>query len=68
MESGLREGVKMVLDRGALVTVDQFKHKVADKNLNNLTSMAKRRLRRRKWRLGNLRSKTRHISYNVNRL
>jgi len=27
----------MVLDRGALVTVDEFKHKVADKNLNNLT-------------------------------
>ena len=25
--AGLREGVKMVLDRGALVTVDQFKHK-----------------------------------------
>jgi len=35
--AGLREGVKMVLDRGALVTVDEFKHKVADKNLNNLT-------------------------------
>ena len=35
--AGFREGVKMVLDRGALVTVDQFKHKVADKNLDNLT-------------------------------
>jgi hypothetical protein len=35
--AGFREGVKMVLDRGALITVDEFKIKVADKNLNNLT-------------------------------
>ncbi len=35
--AGFREGVKMVLDRGALVTVDEFKGRVADKNLNNLT-------------------------------
>ena len=36
-EQALEKGVKMVLDRGALVTIDQFKMRVADKNLNNLT-------------------------------
>ena len=41
--AGFREGVKMVLDRGALVTVDEFKIKVADKNLKQFNSMAKRR-------------------------
>ena len=35
--AGFREGVKMVLDRGALPTVDTFKERVANRNLNNLT-------------------------------
>ena len=35
--AGFREGVKMVLDRGALPTVDSFKERVATRNLNNLT-------------------------------
>jgi hypothetical protein len=35
--AGFREGVKMVLDRGAKPSVDQFKETVATRNLNNLT-------------------------------
>ena len=35
--AGFREGVKMVLDRGARTTVDEFKVRVANRNLNNLT-------------------------------
>jgi len=35
--AGFREGVKMVLDRGARPTVDSFKDRVASRNLNNLT-------------------------------
>jgi hypothetical protein len=35
--AGFREGVKMVLDKGARPTVDQFKETVASRNLNNLT-------------------------------
>lgn len=35
--AGFREGVKMVLDRGALPTVDTFRERVANRNLNNLT-------------------------------
>ncbi len=35
--AGFREGVKMVLDRGALPTVDTFRDRVANRNLNNLT-------------------------------
>lgn len=35
--AGFREGVKMVLDRGARTTVDQFKDRVATRNINNLT-------------------------------
>ena len=33
--AGFREGVKMVLDRGALITVEEFKIKVADINQIN---------------------------------
>lgn len=35
--AGFREGVKMVLDRGARPSVDDFKERVASRNLNNLT-------------------------------
>jgi hypothetical protein len=35
--AGFREGVKMVLDRGARPSVDDFKERVANRNLNNLT-------------------------------
>jgi len=35
--AGFREGVKMVLDRGARPSVDDFKVRVANRNLNNLT-------------------------------
>jgi hypothetical protein len=35
--AGFREGVKMVLDRGARPNVDDFKERVASRNLNNLT-------------------------------
>ncbi len=35
--AGFREGVKMVLDRGAKPSIDQFKETVATRNLNNLT-------------------------------
>lgn len=35
--AGFREGVKMVLDRGHCPTVDDFKERVASRNLNNLT-------------------------------
>ena len=35
--AGFREGVKMVLDRGARPSVDDFKLRVASRNLNNLT-------------------------------
>ena len=35
--AGFREGVKMVLDRGARPTADEFKQRVANRNLNNLT-------------------------------
>lgn len=35
--AGFREGVKMVLDAGAKPTVDDFKTRVATRNLNNLT-------------------------------
>jgi hypothetical protein len=35
--AGFREGVKMCLDRGARPTVDDFKKRVATRNLNNLT-------------------------------
>lgn len=35
--AGFREGVKMVLDRGAKPSVDDFKERVASRNINNLT-------------------------------
>jgi hypothetical protein len=35
--AGFREGVKMVLDRGAKPNIDDFKQRVANRNLNNLT-------------------------------
>lgn len=35
--AGFREGVKMCLDRGAKPTLEDFKTKVASRNLNNLT-------------------------------
>ncbi len=35
--AGFREGVKMVLDRGAKPSIDEFKERVANRNLNNLT-------------------------------
>jgi len=35
--AGFREGVKMVLNRGAVPSVDEFKETVASRNLNNLT-------------------------------
>lgn len=35
--AGFREGVKMVLDRGAKPSIDDFKQRVATRNLNNLT-------------------------------
>jgi len=35
--AGFREGVKMCLDRGAKPTVSEFKFKVAQRNLDNLT-------------------------------
>lgn len=35
--AGFREGVKMVLDRGACPSVEAFKETVASRNLNNLT-------------------------------
>lgn len=35
--AGFREGVKMVLDRGARPSIDDFKERVASRNLNNLT-------------------------------
>ena len=35
--AGFREGVKMCLDRGSRVTADQFKQRVNDRNLDNLT-------------------------------
>jgi hypothetical protein len=35
--AGFREGVKMVLNRGAVPNVDEFKETVASRNLNNLT-------------------------------
>ncbi len=35
--AGFREGVKMVLDRGACPSVDDFKERAATRNLNNLT-------------------------------
>lgn len=35
--AGFREGVKMVLDRGARPSVNDFKERVAGRNLNNLT-------------------------------
>jgi hypothetical protein len=35
--AGFREGVKMVLSRGAVPSVDDFKETVASRNLNNLT-------------------------------
>ena len=35
--AGFREGVKMVLDKGARPTVNDFKNRVANRNLNNLT-------------------------------
>ena len=35
--AGFREGVKMVLDRGAKPDIDDFKERVAGRNLNNLT-------------------------------
>jgi hypothetical protein len=35
--AGFREGVKMVLDRGAKPSIDDFKERVAGRNLNNLT-------------------------------
>lgn len=35
--AGFREGVKMCLDRGAKPTVNDFKERVASRNLNNLT-------------------------------
>ena len=35
--AGFREGVKMVLDKGARPDIDEFKERVANRNLNNLT-------------------------------
>jgi hypothetical protein len=35
--AGFREGVKMALDRGAKPSIDDFKERVAGRNLNNLT-------------------------------
>ena len=35
--AGFREGVKMVLDRGARPSIDDFKDRVASRNINNLT-------------------------------
>ena len=35
--AGFREGVKMVLDRGAKPSISDFKERVAQRNLNNLT-------------------------------
>lgn len=35
--AGFREGVKMVLDRGARPSINDFKERVATRNLNNLT-------------------------------
>ena len=35
--AGFREGVKMVLDRGAKPSIDDFKERVSSRNLNNLT-------------------------------
>jgi hypothetical protein len=35
--AGFREGVKMVLNKGLVPTVDDFKESVSDRNLNNLT-------------------------------
>ena len=35
--AGFREGVKMVLDKGAKPNIDTFKQTVASRNLNNLT-------------------------------
>jgi hypothetical protein len=35
--AGFREGVKMVLDRGAKPSIDDFRERVAGRNLNNLT-------------------------------
>lgn len=35
--AGFREGVKMVLDRGSRPQIDDFKERVANRNLNNLT-------------------------------
>jgi hypothetical protein len=35
--AGFREGVKMVLDRGAKPSIDDFKERVASRNINNLT-------------------------------
>jgi len=35
--AGFREGVKMVLDRGARPTINEFKDRVANRNINNLT-------------------------------
>jgi hypothetical protein len=35
--AGFREGVKMVLDRGAKPSIDEFRERVANRNLNNLT-------------------------------
>lgn len=35
--AGFREGVKMVLDRGAKPTVESLKERVSSRNLNNLT-------------------------------
>lgn len=35
--AGFREGVKMVLDRGAKPSIDDFKERVATRNINNLT-------------------------------
>jgi hypothetical protein len=35
--AGFREGVKMVLDKGAKPSIDDFKARVSSRNLNNLT-------------------------------
>lgn len=35
--AGFREGVKMILNQGALPTIEEFKEVVATRNLNNLT-------------------------------
>jgi hypothetical protein len=35
--AGFREGVKMVLDRGAKPSIDDFKERASTRNLNNLT-------------------------------